>query len=306
MDSAIAEAELLAWNIHPSIPFPGANKAWPSVCHTCGNAVSPKVSVMRAGKQGGCVYCGRQKTPDDIRLARAMAADFTPTLPYVNNNAPWVGYCNKCGRPGYIRLNHIKQGFGACPYCSGNAIDPDIAHGKALAVDFIPAEACPGRHTPWHGSCARCGQRVTPHYSQIAVGIGVCRNCSKGGFNTGKPATFYVLRGPDGVTKGGVTNFEQLRLDKHSRQDVDQILHLVRFRGGHQAWEMERLWKAYIKAHPENHVQRSRMPDGFREAIHWHIGLDDFIHNLVCLGTEQLDPSGDARALRSTVREGES
>lgn len=178
VDPLIAWAKLAGRGVEPSTPYPGSGKPWPGVCVNCGMPV--KARMADAERQGACGYCCAtpSKTDSAIVIGKALAVDFIPSIPYPGNNARWPGVCAKCGQPVTGYYNHMKQGTGVCGYCSGKRIDDAVLYGRCLAVGFKPTTPYVGKDAPWEGECLTCGNIVTPCYSQIRDGIGVCGYCS--------------------------------------------------------------------------------------------------------------------------------
>lgn len=178
VDAAIAVGRLLAWHFAPTVPFPGAHKAWPGVCHRCGEGGAPRYSAVQQGHDP-CKYCSRKVLRPDIAVGKMLARDFLPSTPYVNSNAPWPGVCLKCGYPGRPRYAAVASHLqGACEYCSKRKVDRSIVLGKMLAQDFVPSIPFPGVMVKWPGVCLRCGRHTSPKYNSVQQGNGACEWCA--------------------------------------------------------------------------------------------------------------------------------
>ena len=194
------------------------------------------------------------------------AAGFQPDGPYPGTGKPWPGTCLQCGQRGAPCYKHVQQGYGACAYCSGKKVDPNVAVGKMLAAGFQPDGPFPGSLKSWPGVCLKCGKRGAPRYGNVEQGQGACQSCAEHGFNPAKPAVFYTVAG-GGWLKCGISNVPDIRLRKHARQGLDQVLHVLHFEHGHDALALEDLWLDRIATIPTlARPTKAELPDGFTEA----------------------------------------
>lgn len=94
-----ASEVMLKADLKPMETFPGANKPWSCECQRCGNLVTPRLSAVRRGASGGCIYCSRHALTEPDAAAREMlAASLRPLESYPGKAADqWRCECLRCG-----------------------------------------------------------------------------------------------------------------------------------------------------------------------------------------------------------------
>ena len=114
---------LIEAGLTPIAQYPGTHKPWLSICQSCGQIASPRLSGIKAG-QGGCRNCGNAKKgqsrriPDTVALELFYSAGAKPLAPYMNANTPVECICLKCGSVIHPRIAFIKKGHSACRRCA--------------------------------------------------------------------------------------------------------------------------------------------------------------------------------------------
>lgn len=122
-DPEQAEADMLAAQLRPLVPYPGVNDPWRSECLRCGDEVNPRLGHVRQG-HGGCFRCGRARTAaaqlgDAVHAAAEMeAAGLQPLETYPGYNNPWRCIHRACGQEVRARLASIRAGQGGCTHCA--------------------------------------------------------------------------------------------------------------------------------------------------------------------------------------------
>jgi hypothetical protein len=167
--------------LKPVTEFPGANKPWPSIHLVCGGSVSPRYSDVKGG-QGGCKKCG-YKSNQAKQLQNSATAiqtlrdkGFEPLVDYPGSNRPWKSRCLRCNNVVSPYLCRLQAGTG-CGVCSGKIVVPEIAERIMRSSHLEPLEPYPGGKKPWKCKCKRCGNLVSPKYSDINQGDGGCKYC---------------------------------------------------------------------------------------------------------------------------------
>ncbi len=182
MQHETAASFMIEHGLEPLEQYPGAGKQWRCRCLACGDEVRPRYANIKQG-WGGCRRCGRlaqsrtQRGSEAKAIADFRAAGLEPLEPYVNVMTPWRSQCRRCGREVSPLLNNIRNGQGACGWCTGKRVDAEAAAALMRAASLEPLVAYPGRHTPWPCRCLRCGQIVSPRYGAVKKGGG-CRYCN--------------------------------------------------------------------------------------------------------------------------------
>lgn len=248
IDPTIAIGKMMARDFHPSVPFPGAAEKWPGVCHRCGRHGNPRYAKVGPGGQEACGYCAGQRTDLDIAMAKMLARDFLPSVPFQGTNRPWPGVCLKCGMHGSPTPgNAWQQGRTACGFCNGKRVDDAVEYGKVLALDFDPIGPFPGVMHDWPGTCLRCGVRSKIRVNDIKNGISPCGECSPhGGFRRQLPGWLYFMV-RQGQQQIGITNYPEKRLETHSKLGWT-LVQIVGPVDGGLVYEAEASIRAWLKS----------------------------------------------------------
>jgi len=118
-----AEKTMLNAGLKPIAEFPGTQKPWLSICQTCGQIVSPRLSGIKSG-QGGCINCGNARKGQSHRIPESVALEIfanagaKPLEKYKNVDTPVKSLCLKCGLEIAPRIAFLKKGHAACRRCS--------------------------------------------------------------------------------------------------------------------------------------------------------------------------------------------
>jgi hypothetical protein len=167
--------------LKPITRFPGSKKPWKSIHVECGNVVSPKYNSVQQGETQGCHYCSKQFVDPEEAFRFFLSKDLQPLIPYPGAAKPWKSIHLICGSQVQPRYGHIKAGRRGCPICAGN-----IKISQKRAFDFYrskglePLESFKGPHHPWKSVHLQCGRKVSPRWSGVQQGQGVCVYCSGG------------------------------------------------------------------------------------------------------------------------------
>lgn len=75
---------MLEAGLKPIETFPGADEPWSCECLRCGNLVTPRLSAIRRGASGGCIYCSGHAPAEPDGAARECwlprCVPWSPTL----------------------------------------------------------------------------------------------------------------------------------------------------------------------------------------------------------------------------------
>jgi hypothetical protein len=171
----------LSKGLKPLEPYPGDNKKpWRSIHIACGNEVSPKYAIVARGESGGCNDCQERPTLDPNKAYQFyLSKDLQPLVPYPGSNAPWKSIHLICGSEIKPRYTHIKSGRVGCPVCAGTIpITQDKAFKFFRSKGLEPKEKFKGPHHPWKSVHIECGRTVSPRWSNVQQGHGVCEYCT--------------------------------------------------------------------------------------------------------------------------------
>lgn len=117
------------------------------------------------------------RLPEAEAVEILRAAGVEPRGPYPGSDTPWRCRCLRCGREVKPRLGNVRQGHGACKYCTGRVVLPSEARARMRAAGFSPLAAYPGAGKPWKSRCMVCGVVSSPRYANVMSGQG-CRTCA--------------------------------------------------------------------------------------------------------------------------------
>lgn len=177
---------MLAAELRPLQDFPGADEKWLFECLRCGNLVEPRLSAVRRGASGGCIYCsGHALTAPDAAEQEMLAAALRPLEPYPGMATDaWRCECLRCGNEVIGRLQKVRSGIGCCRRCGvaasalARSADSSMADAMMRSAMLEPLEPYPGgNHLPWRCRCMTCGAVVRPTRANINRGQGGCIDC---------------------------------------------------------------------------------------------------------------------------------
>ena len=219
--------------------------------------------------------CRRQRFSDDYRLsdevalARARAAGFEPTTPYVNSQTPWEGLCLQCGEPVSPLLNNLRIA-GPCGRCAartrGEKLRLDEFHVRSQLDPFMIIDddwtySSARDYIP--GECRAKGHRITTFTFQSFDPLkgNVCRDCGETGIHLSEPGVFYCVVS-DEVIKCGISNTSahSVRLRQHAVGDysLQTVVFIRYFAQAAEAKEVEDQWIEFIRSDPRRKVGTHR------------------------------------------------
>lgn len=118
------------------------------------------------------------KKLDPQAADKAFAAqNLIPLEPYVNKNQKRRCKCLTCGRESLVRYAHVRDG-GKCAYCSGKRVDLGEVEELFSLCELVPLEPYVKNTKPRKCRCSRCGNVVSPSYSNLRKGNGGCAFCA--------------------------------------------------------------------------------------------------------------------------------
>jgi len=127
VDEKDAVAVMRNAGFEPLTEYPGSGTPWPCSCLNCGRQSEPYYGAVK-GMGTGCIYCGKERAAQAMRLdpeAAAVtmrAAGLRPLEPYVGSAVPWRCQCLKCKREVTPSYASVKSG-GGCRYCASSGLD---------------------------------------------------------------------------------------------------------------------------------------------------------------------------------------
>lgn len=184
-----ATAEMIAAGWQPLEPYPGSHKAWRSRCIDCGTEGTSSFHniAQSKGRSKRCRTCsGRQLLNEERACAVMLAAGWQPLAPYTGLLDPWLCACVNCGHTSTPNYSATQQGKSRCTKCATRAralkarkaFEPTAIKTMEDA-ELQPLEPYPGANKPWPSLCLRCGSKVSPSCTNVALGIRGCWTCSQ-------------------------------------------------------------------------------------------------------------------------------
>ena len=233
-----AHAMFVEVGLTPLEEYPGSStKPWRARHDECGREVAPRLGNV-AARQGPCDLCGRERAAashrsDSSRVeAELRAAGYEPTAPFESVDSAWPSIHLACGAATAPTLSNLRRGQGGCVPCGLRALSTRFimsapeARQVMLAGGLTPSEPYPGSARPWR--CVHeCGKEVTPTFSNVRVGRGICRYCNSA-FPYDGPATVYLVADRDAI-KIGCAARGRGRVAEHLRH------------GWQEAWQVDTL-----------------------------------------------------------------
>jgi hypothetical protein len=103
--------------------------------------------------------------------------------PYVNANSAWRCECTRCGAERSVRLKTLRGGHAPCLVCDKKGADRHATERARFEqvmrdVGLEPLTDFPGARARWPCKCLRCGHEVSPYFSNVKRGIGICGFCA--------------------------------------------------------------------------------------------------------------------------------
>ena len=269
-----ARKEMLAADLRPLEPYPGAGQSWKSQCLKCGRIANPRLASIRRG-HAGCRSCAnRGKGMVDAKSAwRVMVKQgkVRPLCQYPGNNRPWKSRCLKCAAevtPTYSSV--ASMGRGGCKYCGAKkrASTRTTPESKAreilIAGGATPLEPFVDTKTPWKSRCNACSAVIYPQLGNVRQGAGSCKHCAKYGFSYRNPAVVYLMHhNMEDAYKVGVAGIETGRIEMLVNLGW-RVIATRRTRTGSKAAKIENYVLAQLigSGAKPNAVPKSRMPRG--------------------------------------------
>lgn len=204
----------------------GATDKFEAYCKVCGKTSEKTINAISAGK--GCKYCAPNS---DVRAEDALdlwkQRGLTPLVPFPGANKPWPSTCDDCGEevaPYYVSLTANPE--RSCRYCSGKAVNAQLAEQLMKDAGFTPLSPYPGSLAQWLSKCGTCGNTTSPSYSTVRMG-GRCVFCYPGGVDYKQPAILYLITHSElNALKVGIQTYNSNRILTHVRK----------------GWEVNELW----------------------------------------------------------------
>ena len=118
------------------------------------------------------------KKLDSQTVDKVFAAqNLKPLEPYVGKSHKRRCVCLTCGRESLVRYAHVRDG-GKCAYCAGKKVDLETVEELFKENDLVPLEPYVKNTRPRKCRCSRCGNEVSPSYSNLQKGNGGCAFCA--------------------------------------------------------------------------------------------------------------------------------
>ncbi len=90
----------------------------------------------------------------------------------------------------------------------------------------------------------------------------------------------YVVRSEQ-IVKLGITGNLEVRLRQHRRQGLHKVVYILHSSDADGIVELEKSWRAFVRANPGVRVTREELPDGYTEALPLSDCVRQFIDRLL-------------------------
>lgn len=186
----------------PQVPYPGADKPWKGICHTCKQETKSSYTSVVTKGQGACFRCGQRKSSAKAaemrrvqheaaeRIVRAAGAE--PLEPFPGTQTTWRCRCTRCRQEIDVWYSSVAYaGNGPCEHCSGTLRMPDEdARAEMSSYGIEPLVAYPGLNSNWRSRCQTCKKTIDPTLANARRTKFKCRFCAK---RATDPATALVI-----------------------------------------------------------------------------------------------------------------
>jgi len=170
---------LISRGLQPQVPYPGSKVRWKCIHLNCNQIVFPTFNKIQQG-QSGCISCsGLAKKSNEEATTFFKSKGLIPLEPYKNSAAKWKSKHTECGNVVFPRYGDVQQGHSGCIYCAFRVSD-NVARELFLSAGLRPLIEFPGAVTAWPSIHKKCGQLVSPMYSNVQQGKGPCDYCGGG------------------------------------------------------------------------------------------------------------------------------
>jgi recombinational DNA repair protein (RecF pathway) len=190
-----AKELMLASNLKPLEEYPGGHKPWKCECLICHRIVSPHYSSVQQGRKG-CKYCAGRKVDPQEAKELLLSRELKPLEDFPGSKQKWKSECLRCGDVVYPVYGNILAGSGGCKKCAGLLVDKYDAALLLESKGLKPLIEYPGSHSPWLSLCTKCGNQVSPNYSDIRSGKSSgCAFCAGNAVNPDTATKFMKDKG---------------------------------------------------------------------------------------------------------------
>ena len=244
-----ASMKMLEVGLKPLEPYQNSKHPWKSLCLKCGKTVSPSLSNIQTGESRGCAYCSGKppKYKQDEAVVVLRSHGFEPLEPYIDSQSPWKCECLTCGATVFKRFTQVAPGReskqSGCIYCLGQVITHEVASKIMHESNLEPLEPYVNSKTNWRCRCLKCGNTVSPRYSDIYSGDGGCSTCANYGMTLSAPSVVYLIQSDDFFAlKVGISNKDSIdrRLDSHAKFSFIKVINTWDCADGVTAKNIER------------------------------------------------------------------
>jgi hypothetical protein len=179
--------------LKPLEPFRNTASPWKLLHTPCQKVVFPTLASIKSGNKG-CRYCAKVFIDEADAVTQLRGLGYEPLIDYPGSSSPWKSIHNECGKVVSPYLSSIKRGSG-CPYCTQQKVDPEDAKTLFLSKGLIPQVAFPGGKIGWKSIHAKCGEVVSPKYSDVRDGSGGCKHCAPNYVSAEDAVAIFKLAG---------------------------------------------------------------------------------------------------------------
>lgn len=238
--------------------------------------------AQRIGLTSGCPFCsGRKAWPGFNDLATthpqlvAELVDSSVRHEVTFGSKRRVRWQCELGHEWVATFNSRSSGEG-CPFCGGRralagfndlaTTHPDLASELVDRSDALTVSAGSRAKLRWR--CPLGHEWVATVNNRTSMSTG-CPDCALPGFSPTSPGCLYLLRSESWrAWKFGISNVLEQRVLKHSKSGFPDLVEVVEFQLGADAYAAEKR----VKAHAAEHgwlpaLTRAQMRDGWSETL---------------------------------------
>lgn len=251
--------------LEPQVKYPGSKAAWKVKHIECGRVFNVEYANIR--KSGSCRYCAGKAVIPTEAISLMKKFGLTPLSAYPGAKKPWKCRCTVCQKIVHPTYSTTANRGNGCIYCAGRKVDPKDAVAFMKLNNAIPLVPFPGARIAWKSKCKQCKNEISPQYSSVKSGQGVCKFCAEWGIDYSAEGFIYLMTNSIyGAHKLGIGNTNRLkgnRIIQHKKQGWT-LIHQMNFAVTDEAFQVEQKVLNWVRnvRNLEVYLSELEMPQG--------------------------------------------